>query len=426
MLARAGIVNFGLRALTQIARLVVTLVVARFLGIADLGLYRMFSIYSDYAKQLSGLSLHTFLARDMHAHPREYWPTLFSHALRFHVTLSFPSLLVWLALFATDLLPWWTCLPFFLTVVADIISTTAENYLVAVGKPVASGVVLFIRQALWVYAITAMILVAGSGLTLSILLWAWVAGSLLATTVCLTYLLRHRLATVRMAARDANWQRSGFRIGLTYTVTGFLMYLVTTAPTLVLGVLGTTEEVGVLSFFFTMFSTVGTLVYAAVISVALPGLLAAGRESDRTALDRLFRSVARRAAGLTVVLTGLAAAAIPILVQIVGKTELQGQLTVAVLCGAAGILFSLVQLPYLRLYVMGDDRGLLLATTGVAVFGIAAAVGMILGMGLLGAAICLITNHAVLGSVFLIRHRQVDRQASAGVTEDDDRTNLGT
>ena len=153
-----SLVNFGLRGLTQLARLVITLIVARFLGIAELGLYRMFSIYADYAKQLNGLSFHTFLVRELHKYPREEWSTLFGSTLRFHGVISCLGLVVWTILFFAGLLPWWTAIPFFITVATDIFNTTIENYMIAAGRAVAAGVILFIRQALWVYLLAVTVI----------------------------------------------------------------------------------------------------------------------------------------------------------------------------------------------------------------------------------------------------------------------------
>lgn len=407
-MSRAGIVNFGLRALTQLGRLAITLVVARVLGIADLGLYRVFSIYGDYARQLNGLSFHTYIVRELHTHDRENWPSVFAWTAKFHLRFSVVALALWLVLFFSGILPWWTSIAFFLTVAIDIFNTTIENYLVAAGHAIAAGVSLFIRQALWVYVLVAWVLLAKHALDFRTILVAWVGGCGLAISVGLALLFRYRLASTKnLSTAPAGWERRGIKTGSLFTFVGLLLYVVTTSPTLLLGIIRGEAEVGILSFFFTAFSTVGTLVYASVIAIATPALLSTQASGDTEARERIYANAVKRSVLVTIVLTCLAALALPFLIQLVNQPELNSHHLVATLCAVGGIIFSLVQLPYLRLYILGEDAALL------KIIGFSAAVSVVLSIvtcllfGLLGAAISLIANHLIAGVLLWSKSRSI-------------------
>jgi len=291
------------------------------------------------------------------------------------------------------------------TVASDILNTTIENYLVAAGRAVAAGVVLFIRQGLWVYLLALFLLVGNARIDLQTLLVAWSAGTVLAVISGLVTLWRNGLASSRRVSHDAAWERQGVKTGLLFTFVGFLLYVVTTSPTIILGMLATDADVGILTFFFTAFSTVGTLVYASVIALSLPALLAQHAEGDPVARDATYRAVVKNSLILTVVLTLAVAAILPLLVRIVNQPELTRHIAVALCCAIGGILFSLSQLPYLRLYVVGDDRGLFWTVGATAILSIALGVVSIHQWGLIGAAASLIANHAVLCLALLWRNR---------------------
>src|SRR5690606_2844674 len=97
----------------------------------------------------------------------------------------------------------------------------------------------------------------------------------------------------------------------------------------------------------------------------------------------------------------------PLLIRIVDQPELNAHQLVALLCAVGGVTFSLVQLPYLRLYILGEDASLL------KIVGLSAVVSVLLGVvtcyffGLTGAAVSLIANHMIAGLLLWQKSRSL-------------------
>lgn len=360
--------NVLLRGLTLACRLLLVLLLARYLLPADLGRFGLLAAAVSYALYLVGLDFYTYSTREAAGRPLAEW----GGALKAQGLLVLLLYLGFLPLLAFAVARGWLPAPlagwFLALLVLEHLNQEAGRLLVIAGAPLAGSVAYFLRAGIWVPLVAVLMAVDPSLRRLEVVLLAWGIGGGLALVVAVV-LLRRLGVSGWGAGVDWTWLRRGLAVALPLLVGTLALRAMLTLDRYWLAALSSLEVVGAYVMFAGIAQTVVLFLDAAVFSFAYPGLIRAYRAGD--AAD--FRRGLRRLLWHTVLLTGGFAVAALLLVHplldVLDNPFYAGQLALFHWAVLYSTLYALGMVPHFALYAQGHDRPLLQAhLLGLAVF----------------------------------------------------------
>lgn len=193
------------------SRFILTLVMAKYMGAEELGIYGLVSVTIGISLYFLGMDFYTFSAREMLARPREDIPLLIRDQCIFHgltYTVMMPLLLL---VFAADFIPWKYIFWFYILLILEHISQETYRLLITISRPVVANTVFFFRFGAWAYIVGGMAVFTDSARSLGIILMSWALGELISLIIAGFYLKDLAWQRLSIHKIDWFWIRSGFK-----------------------------------------------------------------------------------------------------------------------------------------------------------------------------------------------------------------------
>jgi O-antigen/teichoic acid export membrane protein len=282
--ARQALHTVGVRTLTLVSRLVLVVMITRSLASADYGAYSLVTTIHAFGVFLVGLNLFTYLSRALPGMPAEAQVRVFKTTFVFELALAAVLIGVFLAsaglpallgyLNASD---YRSSFVLGLVVLVLLVSVAEINYFfLAQARIEQANWVDFLSQASWVLPLVAA-RAAGMPVSLSLLLWAQVAGAVAAWF----YATRHFELTAWWHARlDWSVLRTGLAFSVPLIVPALAEYGLRLADRMLLAHFRTVAEVGVYSFAAVFLNTLYSFTAGVVCGAFGPRIFAAHNLGD--------------------------------------------------------------------------------------------------------------------------------------------------
>lgn len=393
----------GVRITTLVVKFALTLFIARFLGLADLGWFGLVSSAAIAAAPLLGMGTMQVLARTAVRAEKGDLIAPLVHYLVYVVCLYLVILGVLLALSLANpllvLLVW--CV-----VLMEHLGTESYQLLVGRAMPIWANLLHFIRAGLWALLYIPLAYAFPALRNIDALLFFWFVGATIA------------FFGVIIALRDWPWLHAGVRLrdGITATFkttrAARPLYISAVCETLsvqsdrfiISAILGV-EATGIYVFFLQIGSALANLHYSGVVQMSRPAFVRTAAEQP-TRLSHLFWSTTRMAALSTVLFSGAALVGITYLLPLIGKEALSAWQVIFYFVLVNFNLAVFAELQKQAIYARHADRTIMRITVLRFLIAPALMACLVFFFGLHGAGIALVCqallrvilqNHAILG-----------------------------
>jgi O-antigen/teichoic acid export membrane protein len=410
--------NAGLRALTLASKFALVIVLARYFAPEDVGTYGLMFSAVAIAVFALGLEYHYFTIRALIARPEGRQAGLVRdqavlYALVAMAVLPLLGVLFWSGIWSPvpgGVLPW-----FFVLVVVELAAQEAGIALIALSRPLAANLVLFVRSGIWVYPVVILTILGVRELSLIFL--AWFGGALFSIAVAAWCL---RGIGWRVALADpVDWSemKTGLRIAAPFVITtGASMGLLFVDRFIIEAYQGL-GPVGIYTLFAGIATSLHTLVNTSVSLIRMPRLVKTHHEADRARFRHELGTMARITAASAVSLALVMSVGIVPILRIVGKAVYEANLPVFFGLLAAAMIRALADVPLYSLYA--KHRDVLLLVVNLMGFLVVVTTNLVLvpAIGIIGSAIAAVTGAAVLfllafGFAFRVTDRVPPTQAT--------------
>ncbi len=413
------VLNMGMRGLGLVGRFGLSLYLAKYLSLSDVGLFGLITGITSMLPAMIGWGLNYFLNREIVEKPRVFSGKM----VRDRLVVTLLSLAVVLVP-ATPVVLAWHALPnpawvviVLCIIVFECLAVDMHFALISVGLPLAANMLLFIRSAAWIFPVAVLGVLVPEFRTLGPVLASWLVG-LLANFAALFWVLRAwPLKTIMATEIDRTWLRKTLR-------NGWLIYLtdVSICGTALLDryvvdhFLGL-RLTGIYTLYWSVANGIYVLVGAGVTQIVFPKLVAADNKGDRQEAQRLIRQTLFRIISAGGALSIIAALSFPPVLELIGRKEITVYAPVfwVMLAGicirltADTVAMDLVSRHLDRQWAIINILGVALAFT-FSTAGIKA-------MGLMGAALAGIATYSLLGFIRLWTLKTVKPRARETRTE---------
>lgn len=295
MSALPALLNVALRGGTLFGKLVLVFFMARFVEPGVLGQYGLIVAALGWLLYFAGVEFYTHSTRDLIVRPEgQRWPLLRDQFLVYLATylVAIPLLLVahasgWLPPAAAGLLA--------LIFVADHLGLELNRILIAIGRPLQGGVVLFLRGAAWIFLLVPVMWLIPEWRTLNAVLMFWAVGSIVAFAVGLVGVLRVE-KTGRSTPIDRAWIASGLRVAIPMMLASLTVRTLFAADRYFIDALGDPGALAAYVLYVSIATAILSLVDAAIVDFDYPALVASAQSGDEGEFERRLKKLALKVA----------------------------------------------------------------------------------------------------------------------------------
>lgn len=397
-MARQGATNIVIQVATLISKSLLLFILARYLTVAEVGLFGLLVVTLSLGIHLLGLDFYAFATRELLAAEPARLPLMLRDQLVFHL-LTYPlALLIAVLPFITETLPWPLLGLFLALLLAEHLGQEIQRALVTLGRPVKGALVLFVRGGVWIW-VAALVLVSSRGADdLLTVLVIWLGGSMAAILLGLTFLRDLPWESVRHQSIDWSWIRKGLGVASPFLLASFCYRGLLAVDRYTLQHYVGVEAVGVYSFYANLRNAILSFTEMGILFVYRPQVVAAYQAGSSERYRSRLREMGRLLLVAPTLLSVLGAMAIFPLLDFVGVPAYREHLFILWPILASAVLASLAEIPHTVLYAQRRDRALIAGTVLVLLAAIPLHIVLVRAWGIGGTAVASAASFLLLAA----------------------------
>lgn len=387
-----------LRLASLVSKLALTLYMARFLSLADLGSYGLVFGAAMILTVVLGLRIDHVVSRELVRSPqieivRKVRDETIFYASNYLVLALLTSIL-WAAGFIE--IPWWLIIFTLAITVSDSATNLLHVNLVALERPITATMIFSLSQVLWCAVAILLGLFDENFRTVGTVLTCWLSGNVAFILLCLFAFRGLPWGALEGVSVDFAWLRTAIRgsvliwLGTVGVMAGSYVDRFVAAKLLSL------PDVGVITFYSSLANTVFSLAQAGMIAVSAPALIATYRERAEEGLRREYRRLALQVALFAAAAAIAIAIVVPLVVFLFQRTELTANNTLLWLLLFAAWLRCNAECLFLILYARNQDRAIWAGNLYFVVPALAGSIVLVSFFGLIGVGMSAIASSAFL------------------------------
>jgi O-antigen/teichoic acid export membrane protein len=386
----------GLRGTVALAKFALALYTARYLGLADLGIYGLVAAALTIVPAVFGFGVTDTISRQVVAVARKVAAPLVTTRLSLSMCVHLVGQpLAWLLNAALgEPVPWRLGIPIGLILFLDHLASDTADMLILRGRVFFANVLLFVSAGLWPPAVIVTGLIFPATRNLDWLLYGWLASLIVTWLIIAAFLARgQRWRDMRL---DLKWLVTSLRASVPFHIKDISsvtsLYLDRFLISFFLGL----ELTGVYTFFWSVANVAHSLVVYSIVQARMAQLVTAARMVQAAAFRTLERRTQIEVAGWVAMLAAGALVIMPILLPFLDRPLLANYLPVfwimllatVLRVGADGYSFALLALH--------RDRAILVIAVAGAIGSALANILMVRPFGIYGATLAYVLTSAGL------------------------------
>lgn len=359
---RQNILSLLLRSLSLVSKFFLVVFVARFLSVAELGVYGIFTVTVSYSLYVIGLDYYTYATREMMSHPEDEWPRLIRDQGVFIFVVYGIGLVILLVASSVGLFRMPSMHWLFLILLSEHLNQEVFRILVALGRPLVANLVFFIRSGAWVYVALLLMVNEPGTRTLETIWLCWFIGGIASLFISGLVIAGLGWSGIRGKKIDWNWILRGVRLALPFFIATLALRGIFTFDRYMIKYFWTESEVGIYTFYMGIAGVLSSFVDAGITVNYYPKMVRFYRSGEYEEYRREKHRMAQAIVATSVVCVFLIALLVHPLLRYIGKEVYRENLHVLWLLLGGMSFMNLSMVPHYGLYSKGVDKGILFST----------------------------------------------------------------
>jgi len=307
------VVNFGLRLANLAGKMLLSLYMARYFGLRDLGVFGLAFGCVMLAVAALGIRLDYIVQREISGYDSRSASLIFGDTTKFYIGNFAISGIVLCVLMALGVISISPSLAFviFLLCIFESYANLLFNLTISIGSSTVASAFFFVRGGLWTIPVILATWINPDLRNAMCVLVFWLIGSAVSVVGSLAYLHTRGIKLNAIHATDVDWLRASLR-------SVFLVWVGSVANSFggyvdrfVLAHYMSLEQVGVATFYLSFTGPVMSLIQSSTVAVSFPTLIKLYDDGDSRAYMSEFWRLARMALVLSTGLSFLVALFVP-------------------------------------------------------------------------------------------------------------------
>ncbi|RBP49890.1 O-antigen/teichoic acid export membrane protein [Arenicella xantha] len=393
------------------SKLVLVLLLTKYSGLEQLGIYGLFVSSVAVLNYLQGLEFYRYTARELSLSDPERNTQMIVNQFAIHLVTYLVILPISVFAFCGNFLPW-ELLGFFLWIsVCSHIGQEANRLLIVFGGITQAYIVSFVVHGLWACIAIAIFFYYPEQANLRSILWLWGASSLVGVVLGGGYLSQYIVLGSLVLKVDYGWVVRGLKVCAKFFVAVMAVKTIELSDRFFLQYYYDEALVGVYTMFGSVAKLVQEFVYTGLIVTVIPLLLSHYREKKFAEYERLLWGLQKNIVIFSLLITVVGIAAMYLLLIYLDRVELKDNIFTYFILLFSAFVINLSMIPYYRLYLAGKE--MILAKTALVGMLINTMLNLLLVpvFGAIGAATATIVSfcfiylaNMYLASKYTLRH----------------------
>jgi O-antigen/teichoic acid export membrane protein len=304
------------------------------------------------------------------ARSREQWSFVLQHQILAISLLYLVLLPVQMLFFWLEFLPGSVALWFFALLVVEHLSQELSRLLVAMQRPIAASLVLFVRLGLWIWLAVPLMWMFPEWQQLDTVFLLWFVGGFIAVSLGAVMVWR-TVPNWRWWRIDWGWLRAGYRKGFMFLAATMCFRALFTADRFVMEHFAGAEMLGVYVLYSGMAMAIVTFLDPMVFSFLYPRLVSAWQKGNYDIYRRILKELSMSAVLASLALAGVCAILAPWVLHWTGKAIYLAQLPLLWGLLILAVVHGIGMVPHYALYARGADRAIVFShVSSLAVFAV--------------------------------------------------------
>ena len=282
-------INLAMRGATLVSKLLLTLFLAKFFSLSDLGSYGLILVTVAYCNQIVGGQFYSYTTRLL-VKTEEGHSWIIQQQLIFHLLMYLLLIPVASYLIFSEIIPFELFVLVFPIMLAEHISQEQQRWLIALSKPLQATLLLFFRSGIWPIVLIILCLIVPEFRTLKILFCTWLAGSATSCFLGVSFIKRV-IVVKRVNTIDFQWIKKGVLSSLPFLYSTLIAQGVYTVDRYLVDVIGGDEVLGVYTLFFSIVSALIPFADACIFHFNYPQQIKSWQEKKYTAFFSLAQKM---------------------------------------------------------------------------------------------------------------------------------------
>lgn len=394
-----NLAGIGSRAISIVGKFLLVFYLARFLSLAELGIYGVFTTTVTLSVYLVGAEYYTYSTRELIAARTDQRPILIRDQAIFHLlayTLILPALI---SVFFLDFLPLNLIVSFYLILVMTHLMQEIHRVLIALSHASVAYLISAISNGVWTIPAIVGGLLFPQLRTLNFVLFCWAISASLAAFIGLFLLIRWKLLQLTLDTINWHWIWKGLSICYKFFLASIAYRIIDLSNRYIIQFFSGDSAVGIYTIYGSITKILPDLVFAGLVAVIFPKLVASFERSNIEQYEYHMRRLKKAVITSTIFLTPLFIIGVYLMIPILGKQELYSELPTYFALLISAVIITLSFVPHYVLYAKKDDNKILLATVVGAALSILLNILWIPRYGLFGAACATALSFGTVGLI---------------------------
>lgn len=405
--------SMGMRGASIIFKFALSLFLAHFLGISDLGIYGLILGATAMAPALLGLGLNGPMNRQIVDADRAFATRLI--CTRFLASAVVYAIVVPLALLWIFHMfpgaPAYLLVMIVAIVILEHVTADIHGVLVFRHHHLLASLLLFLRTGAWPLPFMLLAWMEPGLRTMSFLTASWLAGLLLVLLLSLLYAVKNEL--LRNFSFDMAWLKQAFGKSVPFYIFDSASMGSLYADRYIMTSLLGLSLTGIYTFYWSLSNAIMTVVIYGVLQPFAPQIIAAVAQADRRRLRAKVAEMRTRILAVSLLIAGGSVLCVPVIVHYLGDPSLDEQWSVMIVLMLGTIIRLMAESRQQVLYAFHKDW----ETAGIGILGVLCSIVVTIvlsrALGLLGTALAF----GITSSFLFICRDMVARRAQRVLPE---------
>jgi len=355
------LLNLVLRAGTLTSKFALIFFLARVLDPVDVGLFGLVFATVSYAVSFIGAEFYIYSIREVIIHKDYERVGMLRDQGVFLILIYVIMLPLLLSIFYFNLLPWSFVFWFFSLLISEHLGVEFNRLLVALSKPLAASMVLFVRSGVWVLFLIPFLLLKPEMQRLNVVLGFWLAGSVVACALAIASLSKKLDFSSMHNKINWSWIKFGLKVSFPFFISTISLRAVFVLDKYAFEFTSGLDKLAAYILLLGIANAMISFLDSGVFVFYYPNMIAAYKNKDFAAFDSNLRKMIVQVVVFCFIFTSLSMLSINFVLDLIGKDIYRNSVYLLPWLLLAFTLYALSSIPQYCLYACKCDRPIILS-----------------------------------------------------------------
>ena len=376
------LIVLGLRGASIGARFLLSFLIVKNISLEFQGEYSLLLTTITVLMLVAGFDFYVYSNRFVIKH-REQTSHALINQLSVHILTYCVLFLIFLILYAFDITSQYISITVIFLLVFEHLGMEFFRTFIAIEKVFIANIILFVRTGTWPIVLIYQLVFTPQEITMKLIITYWLIASVF--SVILGFIFIYKEVIGQKFSIDIKWIKKGLKVASLFFVATMAQKIIEFSDRYIIDAFLGAKSLGIYSFYFQLANVVNVVIFTIFISFMYPKIIYFIDKKKKAEAISVINKLKTYSILFICIYTILLALLLPMLLELVGKTELYDYQIILYLFLLGNLFFNLSFTSHYALVAIERDKELTKIAIGLAIFSCIANIVAVQLIGIIGA-----------------------------------------